>query len=224
MFRMFMDRCDAGRRLAPEVERCKLKNPLVLGLPRGGVPVAFEVAAAIDAPLDVLVVRKLGAPFQPELAIGAIASGGIRVLNEDVIAVATGVSDAFINRIVSRETAELHRREHAYRGDRPYPDLAGRDVVIVDDGIATGATMLAAVDAVQSMHPASTTVAVPTASQSSLRKLSGKVDKLVCLESPSGFYAVGQFYVDFGQTSDDEVRELLELAQAGHNAEPALSP
>jgi putative phosphoribosyl transferase len=214
MYRVFKDRRDAGRALAPEVRRCGLKNPIILGLPRGGLPVAFEVAAELGAPLDTIIVRKLGAPFQPELAIGAIASGGVRVLNEDVLAIAAGVDDETIEKIVARETTELRRREQQYRGDHPYPDLQGRDVVLVDDGIATGATMWAAIEAVQSMGPSSITVAVPTASKSSLRKLSTMVDNVVCLESPESFYAVGQFYREFGQTTDDEVRELLQQARS----------
>ena len=210
--RVFDDRRDAGRALVPELERCKFENPLILGLPRGGVPVAFEVAAALKAPLDVFVVRKLGAPFQPELAIGAIASGGVRVLNHDVVS-ALGVDDAAVENIVAREAEELDRRERLYRGDHPYPELADYDVVLVDDGIATGATIRAAVEGIRAMQPSSITVAVPTGSTSSVREVRRLADKVICLETPWDFYAVGQFYRDFSQTTDDEVRDLLEQAR-----------
>jgi len=211
MYRVFKDRHDAGRALVPEIRRCELKNPIILGLPRGGVPVAYEVAIALNVPLDTIVVRKLGAPFHPELAIGAIASGDVRVFNETVVR-SLAIDEAGIAEIVARESAELKRREQQYRGDRPYPDLAQYDVVLVDDGLATGATMWAAVQAVQSMNPSTTTVAVPTGSKLAVRKVAALVDRVICLESPSVFYAVGQFYHDFAQTTDEEVRELLERA------------
>jgi putative phosphoribosyl transferase len=206
--RIYADRHDAGRALVPELQRLALANPLVLGLARGGVPVAFEVARALGAPLDVIVVRKLGAPAQPELAVGAIASGGVRVLNERIIE-SLNLGESALSEVESHEREELERRERRYRGDRPYPELAGRDVVIVDDGIATGATMLAAVQAVRTREPATTIVAVPTASARSLRKLEAAADEVVCLDSPPDFYAVGQFYVDFSQTTDAEVAALL---------------
>ncbi len=212
-YRVFQDRRDAGQALVSEIRRCDLQDPIILGLPRGGIPVAFEVATALGAPLDVIIVRKLGAPFQPELAIGAIASGGIRVLNEEVIRMFPEVADAAIDRIAARETEELERRERQYRGDRPLPELAGRDVVLVDDGLATGATMLAAVKAVNAQQPASTTVAVPTASESAVRKLAPLVDRLISLETPPDFRAVGLYYIDFAQTTDDEVRDLLAAAR-----------
>ncbi len=215
MYKVFEDRHDAGRALVPEIQRCDLNNPIILGLPRGGVPLAYEVAIALNAPLDTIVVRKLGAPFQPELAIGAIASGDVYVLNEAVVR-SLAIDEASIAEIVARESAELKRREQQYRGDRPYPDLSQYDVVLVDDGLATGATMRAAVQAVQSMSPSTTTVAVPTGSKSAVRKVTDLVDRVICLESPAEFYAVGQFYHDFAQTTDDEVRELLERAQKIH--------
>ena len=196
-----------------EIRCCDLEDPLILGLPRGGIPVAFEVATALGAPLDVIIVRKLGAPVQPELAIGAIASGGIRVLNKDVLRLFPDLTTDDIERITAREMQELERREHRYRGDRPFPDIAARDVVLVDDGLATGATMLAAVEAVRAQRPASITVAVPTGSNSAVAKLSPLVDRLICLETPPDFQAVGLYYVDFGQTRDEEVRSLLEEAQ-----------
>ena len=209
MYRVFEDRRTAGRALVPELQRCKLDDPIILGLPRGGVPLAYEIAMALRAPLDTIVVRKLGVPSQPELAFGAIASGGIRVINDEVVASLLSLDDAAIERIASRESAELRRREQAYRLDRPFPKLEGRDVVLVDDGLATGATMLAAAQAVRTRSPASLVVAVPVGSAAAVAKLSTIVDRVICLESPASFYAVGQFYVDFGQTTDGEVRELL---------------
>ena len=212
MYRVFEDRRSAGRALVPEVQRCKLKDPIILGLPRGGVPLAFEIAVALHAPLDTIVVRKLGVPSQPELAFGAIASGGIRVINDDVIESLFSLDDDTIDNIANREMQELRRREEAYRLDRPYPELAGKDVVLVDDGLATGATMRAAAEAVKTRSPSSVVVAVPVGSASAVAKVAAIVDRVICLESPGSFYAVGQFYSDFRQTSDDEVRELLREA------------
>ena len=212
MYRIFDDRVDAGKALVPEVEKCQLDNPLIVALPRGGVPVGYEIAIAMHAPLDTIVVRKLGAPLQPELAIGAIASGGIRVLNEALVASAYGMSEEWLKEVTSREMQELERREKAYRGDRPHPDMEGRDIVLVDDGIATGATMRAAAEAIRSLKPSKLIVAVPTGSRSAVRKVAKLVDDVICLESPVSFYAVGQFYRLFDQTSDEEVRELLDKA------------
>jgi putative phosphoribosyl transferase len=175
--------------------------------------VAYEIAIALNAPLDVLLVRKLGAPFQPELAIGAIASGGIRVLNEDLVKRVPGLDDDKLEEIVARETRELERREREYRGDRAFPSLTGRDVVLVDDGLATGATMRAAAESVRPQKPSKLLVAVPTASESAVRSIAPLVDQVICLETPAGFQAVGQFYRDFGQTTDDEVRDLLDKAR-----------
>jgi putative phosphoribosyl transferase len=212
MYRVFEDRRTAGRALVPELQRCDLESPVILGLPRGGVPLAYEIATALRAPLDTIVVRKLGVPSQPELAFGAIASGGIRVINDEVVASAYGLDDETIEKIASRESRELRRREQSYRLDRAYPELEGKDVVLVDDGLATGATMLAAAQAVRSKSPASIVVAVPVGSASAVARVSAIVDRVICLESPASFYAVGQFYVDFGQTTDGEVRELLREA------------
>ena len=224
MYRVFEDRRTAGRALVPELRRCDLQDPMILGLPRGGVPLAYEIAMALRAPLDTIVVRKLGVPSQPELAFGAIASGGIRVINDEVVASVRSLDEEAIERIANRESAELRRREQAYRLDRPYPELEGRDVVLVDDGLATGATMLAAAQAVRTKSPASVVVAVPVGSAAAVAKVSAIVDRVICLESPQSFYAVGQFYVDFGQTSDAEVRELLRdawdtLESSGSGAE-----
>ncbi len=210
--RIYVDRRDAGRALVPEIRRCELQDPIVLGLPRGGIPVAFEVAVALGAALDVLVVRKLGAPFQPELALGAIASGDIRVLNEEFLGEIPGVDETVIEDIVAAETRELQRRESLYRGDRPYPELRERNVIVVDDGMATGATMRAAAEAVRSRDPARLLIAVPTASVQALRSVEKTVDEVICLDTPSPFFAVGNYYVNFGQTSDDDVRRLLHQA------------
>lgn len=214
MFRIFEDRKDAGRALVQEIRNCKLDDPLILGLPRGGVPVAYEIARALGAELDTIIVRKLGAPFQPELAIGAIASGGIRVINEDVMALASRMSPEVLEKIVAREELELQRREIAYRGDRPHPTLEGRDVVLVDDGMATGATMRAAVESVRSRSPASITIAVPTASREALRIIRPLADRVVCIEAPAAFFAVGEWYRNFSQTTDSEVRLLLDKQAA----------
>jgi putative phosphoribosyl transferase len=214
MYRVFEDRRTAGRALVPELQRCELHDPIILGLPRGGVPLAYEIAVALRAPLDTLVVRKLGVPSQPELAFGAIASGGIRVVNDDVVRSVFGLDDDMIEYIAGREMQELRRREQAYRLDRPYPQLDGMYVVLVDDGLATGATMRAAAEAVKTKSPASVIVAVPVGSSSAVTRVAAVVDRVICLESPPSFYAVGQFYADFRQTSDDEVRELLQAAWA----------
>jgi predicted phosphoribosyltransferase len=210
--RAFRDRRDAGRELAPLVRDVAGDDPLVLALPRGGVPVAFEVAEALDAPLDVFVVRKLGVPGHEELAMGAIAAGGDPVLYAPVLS-SLDIDDATIERVVQRETAELRRRDEAYRGDEPAPDVAGRTVVVVDDGLATGSSMRAAVKALRQRHPARIIVAVPVASHSTCALLETEADDVVCAAFPQPFYAVGQGYVDFSQTSDDEVRTLLAEAR-----------
>ena len=212
MVRVFEDRRSAGRALVPELRRCKLEDPIILGLPRGGVPLAYEIAVALNAPLDTIVVRKLGVPSQPELAFGAIASGGIRVVNEDVLESLFSLDQDTIESIAGREMTELRRREQAYRLDRPYPELRGRDVVLVDDGLATGATMRAAAEAVKTRFPSSVIVAVPVGSASAVARVAAIVDRVICLESPPSFYAVGQFYGDFRQTTDAEVRQLLREA------------
>ena len=214
MVRVFEDRRAAGRALVPELRRCDLDNPIILGLPRGGVPLAYEIAVALRAPLDTIVVRKLGVPSHPELAFGAIASGGVRVINSDVVETVFGLDEDTIEQIAGREMQELRRREQAYRLERPYPALDGKDVVLVDDGLATGATMRAAAEAVKTKSPSSVIVAVPVGSASAVAKVAAVVDRVVCLETPASFYAVGQFYADFRQTSDEEVRELLREAWA----------
>ena len=208
-FRIFEDRHDAGRALIPAVRGRALNSPIIIGLPRGGVPVAYEIALALKVPLETIMVRKLGAPSQPELAIGAIASGGIKVLNEELIRQIPGLDESVIQTLVENELQELTRRERLYGGDGSFPDLRQRDVVLVDDGMATGATMRAAAEAVLSQEPSKVLVAVPTASEEAVRLLKEKVDDVICLETPSPFFAIGYFYRNFGQTSDEEVRGLL---------------
>jgi putative phosphoribosyl transferase len=184
---------------------------VVLGLPRGGVVVAYEVARALNAPLDVYVVRKLGVPGQEELAFGAIASGGVRVLNPDVVR-AAGLDQARIEAVTAREQIELERREKAYRGDSPPRELAGKTVIIVDDGLATGASMRTAIRSLEAHRPGRIIMAVPTAPWSTCRDLEGEVDEAVCLMTPEVFFGVGQWYADFSQTTDDEVLEALRKA------------
>ncbi|NLW99558.1 MAG: phosphoribosyltransferase [Actinomycetales bacterium] len=212
---LFADRSDAGRQLARAVTKVSAgRSPLVLALPRGGVPVALEVARALDAPLDVLVVRKLGMPGYEELAMGAIAGGGAEVINEDVVR-SYGVPEAAIQAVREREQAELARRERAYRGDRPPLHLRGRDVVVVDDGVATGATIRAAVAALRQAGVGHITVAVPVAAPDVARQLAREADELVCLALPEPFGAVGRFYDRFDQTTDEEVRRALAESPAG---------
>lgn len=208
----FHDRIEAGRLLAARLAAyAQLRDVLVLALPRGGVPVAYEVARALNAPLDVYVVRKLGVPGQEELALGAIASGGVRVLNQDVVR-ALNITDAQIDAIAAREQVELERREQLYRGDRPLPDVAGRTVILVDDGLATGATMRAAVRALRQLRPRKLVVAVPTGAPDTCADLEREVDDLICLIAPAPFYGVGFWYDHFAQTSDAEVTRLLREA------------
>lgn len=209
----FEDRAEAGRVLAEALQAYRgRKDVIVLALPRGGVPVGFEVARSLGAPLDVFVVRKLGVPGYAELAMGAIASGGIRVLNEDVVAaLGPGAQDA-IEQVAEAELAELHSRERRYRDDRPPPDLRGRCVILVDDGLATGATMRAAARAIRRREPGELVIAVPVAAESSCIEMRAEADAVICAMTPEPFYGVGQFYRRFTQTSDDEVRELLQRA------------
>ncbi len=209
---LFADRTDGGRRLAQRLAKyARRPNLIVLALPRGGVPVAFEVAQALAAPLDVFVVRKLGVPGHEELAMGAIASGGVRVINEDVVR-ALNVSQAVIDASAAREQHELERREAEYRGDRPALDVRGRTIILVDDGLATGATMRAAVGALRKQQPEHLVVGVPVGAADSCREIGQDVDEIVCVETPEPFYSVGAWYRNFSQTSDDEVRRLLNQA------------
>jgi predicted phosphoribosyltransferase len=208
----FRDRFEAGRRLATALEHYAGRpNLLVLALPRGGVPVGYEVASALPAPLDVMLVRKLGVPGHEELAMGAIASGGVRVISDDVVA-ALGIPDRAIATIAAHEEHELERRNQLYRGDRPPPDVRGKTVILVDDGLATGSTMRAAVAALKAQGPERLVVAVPVAAPETCEALSREVDEVVCARAPERFFAVGNWYVDFSQTSDAEVRGLLRRA------------
>lgn len=209
MARRYVDRRDAGRALARALAAYRDDaTAIVLGLPRGGVPVAFEVATALRLPLDVLVVRKLGFPSQPELAMGAVASGGAVVVNEDVLAHLRPGSDAF-EAVKARELVELERREREYRGGRAPLDLVGRTCIVVDDGLATGATMAAALRAVRSLGAKSVVAGVPVASSDALARVGELADEVACPATPAYFSAVGQWYETFDQTEDDEVRELL---------------
>jgi predicted phosphoribosyltransferase len=215
----YRDRTHAGRELASKLpEYANRPDVTVLALPRGGVPVAFEVAKALRAPLDVFVVRKLGVPGHEEYAMGAIATGGVRVLDEGVVR-AIGVTRAELDAVTAAEQRELERRERQYRGDRPPPEVAGRTVILVDDGLATGSTMRAAVEALREEGAARVIVAVPIAPPETCDAFRDIVDDIVCARTPEPFYAVGLWYQDFSQTTDDEVRELLE--RAAHEIGPA---
>lgn len=210
---LFHDRRDAGAALGHELRGKPLRDPLVLGLPRGGVPVADEVAAALDAPLDVLVVRKIGVPGHEELAMGAIAAGGVLVLMHSLIG-QLGIDRTTIDGVVQHETAELLRREREYRGARPFPDVRGRTVIVVDDGVATGATMMAAIRALRAMEAGRIVAAAPVVSRQAAGDLAELADDVAFVALPEPFYGVGAFYRDFRQTTDEEVRALLADAAA----------
>src|ERR687889_65543 len=187
------------------------ERPVVFALPRGGVPVGYEISRALEAPLDVLVSRKLGAPGQPEFGIGAVAAGGVRVLNEDVVR-RLGIPEDYVERITEQETAEVERRMRLFRGDRPEPEVRGRTVILVDDGLATGVTARAAVEALRRLEPLRLVLASPVCAAQTAEFLAPEVDELVCLEAPADLGAIGFWYLDFSQTSDEEVIELLERA------------
>jgi putative phosphoribosyl transferase len=206
---LFYDRADAGRQLADRLsDYAGRQDVTVLALPRGGVPVAYEVARELGAPLDVFLVRKLGLPYHPELAMGAIASGGVRVLNDTVVS-RFRIPDEVIDAVAAEEAGELARREREYRGDRPPPKLRGKTVILIDDGLATGATMRAAVAALRKLGPARVVVAVPVGSPETCAEFQAVADEAVCARTPEPFQAVGQWYRDFSQTTDEEVQELL---------------
>ena len=212
MYQKYQDRIEAGQRLAARLMAyANQPDVLVLGLARGGVPVAFEVARALRAPLDIFLVRKLGVPGHEELAMGAIATGGVRVLNEDVV-LALQISDDLLDAIAAKEQVELERRERAYRGDRLPPEVRGRTVILVDDGLATGSTMRAAVAALRQQRPARIVVAVPVGAPETCEEFQTEADEAVCARTPEPFRAVGLWYGDFSQTTDEEVHELLERA------------
>ncbi len=212
----FLDRSDAGRRLGGALRRRRLRQPVVLALPRGGVPVAAGVCAALEAPLDLVIARKIGVPIQPELAMGAVAEGGEPVRNEDVIAL-VGITDSEFAAVCAHERTEIERRRRRYLGDRAPVAVAGHPAIVVDDGIATGATMRAALRAVRARRPAKMVLAVPVAPTSLLEALRADADDIVCLEDHEPFGAIGMFYRDFTQVTDEEVVALL----ARHAATPA---
>jgi putative phosphoribosyl transferase len=219
----FANRQEAGTELASRLLSYRGRNDVViLALPRGGVPVAFEVAEALDAPLDVFVVRKLGMPGQPELAMGAIASGGVRVLNEGVVRWA-GIPDTVIDAVTRREQTELQRREREYRQGLPAPDLRDKVVILVDDGLATGSTMRAAAQSVRAHHPKHVIVAVPVGAPDTCQQFTDVADETVCARTPEPFSAVGLWYRDFSQTTDDEVRTLLQR-HAAHATPGGMRP
>jgi predicted phosphoribosyltransferase len=212
MVRIFHNRREAGRILADRLTGYRQRpDVIVLGLPRGGVPVAYEVAFALQAPLDVMIVRKLGVPGHEELAMGAIASGGVQIINDDIVRHA-GITAAVIAYVAAEERMELARREHAYRGERAPVAVEERTVILIDDGLATGSTMRAAAAALRQLRPARIVVAVPVASADACREILTEADEVICAMTPAPFYGVGQWYEDFAQTSDEEVRDLLEKA------------
>jgi predicted phosphoribosyltransferase len=219
----FRDRGEAGRLLAGKLTGyANRPDVLVLALPRGGVPVAYEVARALRAPLDVFVVRKLGVPGHEELAMGALAPDGVRILNQEVVK-ALDIPESIIDEVAAQELEELKRRERLYRGSRPPPDLRGRTVILVDDGLATGATMRAAIRALRQQQPARIVVAVPTASPDTCEALGGEADEVICAMTPRPFLSVGHWYDDFTQTTDEEVRRLLAQRQQPDDRQPSPS-
>jgi predicted phosphoribosyltransferase len=208
----FQDRRHAGRKLARNLSIYAGKaDILILALPRGGVPVAYEVALALNAPLDVFIVRKLGLPGREELAMGAVASGGVRVLNGDIIRM-LNIPDEVINLVAKRELQELQRRERLYRGNRPKPELRDRTILLIDDGLATGASMRAAIAGLRAQHPARIVIAVPTAAPDVCEAFQSEADEIICAITPEPFYGVGRWYEDFSPVSDEEVQVLLEEA------------
>jgi putative phosphoribosyl transferase len=217
---IYRDRTEAGRRLAAELtDYADRADVLILALPRGGVPVAFEVARALRAPLDIFLVRKLGVPGHEELAMGAIATGGVRVLNEETLSYLR-IPGEVIDAVAADELRELERRERVYRGDRPPPDVKGKTVILVDDGLATGSTMRAAAAALRQQQPARIVVAVPVSAVQTCDEYRMGVDEIICAVTPEPFHAVGMWYADFSQTTDEEVRDLLARAQRAQAAAP----
>jgi putative phosphoribosyl transferase len=215
---VFKDRAQAGQLLAEKLKAfANRKDVLILALPRGGVPVGFEVARALHVPLDVIIVRKLGVPDKEELAMGAIATGGVQVLNTALIN-ALGITDPAVQAVSAMEERELHRREALYRDGRPYPSVQNQTVILIDDGLATGASMFAAARALRQLHPAHIVVAVPVASEEVCKEFRPIVDDIICATTPDPFIGVGRWYDNFSQTTDEEVRDLLARAnQPNHN-------
>jgi len=219
----FRNREDAGRRLAERLVRYRDERPIVFALPRGGVPVGYQVARALDAPLDVFVARKLGAPGQSEFGIGAVSVGGVRILNEDIVR-RLGIPEDYLERVTQRETAEVERRLRHFRGDRPEPTIRGRTVILVDDGLATGVTARAAVAALRQREPRRLILAAPVCAAQTSELLAPEVDELVCLEAPPDLGAIGFWYRDFAQTSDEEVIELLQRSRRDQEERPVRVP
>src|SRR5204862_3439222 len=216
---IYRDRAEAGRRLAAQLtDYANRSDVIVLALPRGGVPVAYEVAKALRAPLDIFLVRKLGVPGHEELAMGAIATGGVRVLNDDVVDYLR-IPGEVIEAVAADELRELERRERAYRGNRPEPDVRGKTVILIDDGLATGSTMRAAAAALRQQNPARILVAVPVSASQTCNEYRMGVDEIICASTPEPFMGVGQWYRDFSQTTDEEVRELLARADTAQVSE-----
>lgn len=222
---LFHDRRDAGRALAAELGAFTGRSDVVvLALPRGGVPVAFEVARVLHAPLDVFLVRKLGVPGQEELAMGAIATGGVRLVNEEVVQ-SLGIPDWVIEEVARKEQRELERREQSYRDDRPEVEVGGKTVLLIDDGLATGSSMRAAVAALRRRQPARIVIAVPVAPEETCEEFGREVDHVICARTPEPFFSVGRWYADFSQTTDEEVHDLLEqAAQERSTATPVHVP
>jgi putative phosphoribosyl transferase len=217
---LFRDRADAGRRLAERLERYRTRSPVVFAIPRGGVPVGAEIARSLDAELDVIVARKLGAPFQPELALGAVAADGERVLNQDILR-ELEIDQAYLERIAQEQMAEARRREERFRAGRAPAQVAGRTALLVDDGLATGATMRAAARSLRRRQPAALVVAVPVGSRDACAALRQEADEVVCLAEPEPFYAIGPYYQTFEQVEDAEVTRLLsQLAKAEATSRP----
>ena len=208
----FEDRKDAGRQLAERLARYGDENPIILALPRGGVPVGYEIARALQAPFDIFIARKLGAPGRRELGIGAVAQGGVRVLNERIVQ-ALGVREEYIERVTAKETAEIERRLRLLRGNRPEPEIRGRTVILVDDGLATGVTAWAAILALRRRAPRRLVLAVPVCASQTIETTRSEVDELICLKVPSDLMAIGFWYLNFEQVPDEEVIKLLKAAR-----------
>jgi putative phosphoribosyl transferase len=219
----FRDREDAGRRLAERLSRHRDEDPVVLALPRGGVPVAYEISLSLGAPLDVLLARKLGAPGREEFGIGAVAQGGVRVLNEEAVR-ELGIPEGYIERIAKKETEEIGRRLALLRGDRPEPEVGGRTAILVDDGLATGVTARAAIEALRLREPRRLVLAVPVCAAQTAKTVRSEVDEFVCLEAPADLMAIGFWYEDFYQVPDEEVLELLDRARGADDESGVTGP
>jgi putative phosphoribosyl transferase len=208
VIRMFHDRTQVGKLLAEEIRKLKIVSPIVLAIPRGGLPVAREIALALKAPLDLVITRKIGAPGEPEFAIGAVTQDGEVIVDREVVK-SLGISEAYLKQESARKVHEIKERMQKYRGERPYPNLAGKTVIIVDDGVATGNTVLAAIESVKKKKPAGIILAIGVAPPETATKLSKVVDRVICLDTPEPFYAIGEFYENFEQVEDEEAKKIL---------------